>query len=239
LTSAAQEALLVVQAADIELDQLRHQRKTLPERVEVSAAEQAAVAAKKEADDLEGRVAVASERLSKLEAEMAAAEQRAIDLDHRLRSGESTAARDVVRWTEEADHLHERASGLEDQAFDALTEKEELEAALAEVRTRLEASVEAVREGRGRLAGAEVSVDAEAEKVNARRAEVVGTVPPALLAQYDRLRARLGGVGAARLENGRCSGCHLDLSPRDLDELKRLPPEEVANCEACGRILVR
>ena len=46
-------------------------------------------------------------------------------------------------------------------------------------------------------------------------------------------------VGAARLEDGRCNGCHLELSPRDLDDLRRLPDDAVATCEACGRILVR
>ncbi|HEV8116680.1 MAG TPA: C4-type zinc ribbon domain-containing protein, partial [Acidimicrobiales bacterium] len=64
-------------------------------------------------------------------------------------------------------------------------------------------------------------------------------VPAELLARYDQLRAHLGGTGAARLEYGKCGGCHLALSPRDLDDARRAPAEEVLTCDACGRILVR
>ncbi len=64
-------------------------------------------------------------------------------------------------------------------------------------------------------------------------------MPPVLLDRYDKLRAHLGGTGAARLVDGRCTGCHLALSPRDLDDARRAPEDAVLSCEACGRILVR
>ncbi|MBV8462123.1 MAG: hypothetical protein JO368_02430, partial [Acidimicrobiales bacterium] len=37
----------------------------------------------------------------------------------------------------------------------------------------------------------------------------------------------------------RCDACHLTLPAVDLDRIRHLPPEEVATCPECDRILVR
>ncbi len=234
-----QEALLLVQAADTHADQLRHRRSSLAERAAVAAAEAEAVAAKQAHDALGSRVAELAIRQAELEAQLAVTEARAGTVDARLRSGESTAARDIVRWGEEVSHLRERASGLEDQAFEVLVEREAAEAELAGCADRLAAAVNEVRRQRGGLAAAEAAVDDELGRVEAERTAHAAAVPASLLARYGQLRAHLGGVGAARLEDGRCTGCHLALSPRDLDDAKRAPEDAVLACEACGRILVR
>ncbi len=234
-----QEALLLVQAADTTSDQLRHRRSALPGRVEVAAAEAEAVAARQAHEAQATIVAELGTRQSELESQLGATEARATAVETRLRSGESTAARDIVRWGEEVDHLRERATALEDQAFATLVEREAAEAGLAGLADRLAAAVTAVRRLRGELAGAEAGVEEELARNASERAAAAAAVPADLLATYDKLRAHLGGVGAARLVDGSCTGCHLALSPRDLDNARRAPEDAVLACEACGRILVR
>ncbi|MGB8857761.1 MAG: C4-type zinc ribbon domain-containing protein, partial [Ilumatobacteraceae bacterium] len=58
-------------------------------------------------------------------------------------------------------------------------------------------------------------------------------------ALYERVRKQFGGVGVARLEGSHCSGCHMDLSPRELDIVKAVPADTLAECPQCGRIMVR
>lgn len=239
MAAPEQEALLLVQAADTAADQLRHRRSNLAERAAVAAAEGEAVAAKRAHEAMAVTVAELAARQAELEARLSVTESRAGAVEVRLRSGESTAARDIVRWGEEVDHLREQASALEDQAFAILVEREAAEAELATGSERLATAVAAVRRHRAELTAAEEAVDAELAGIQAVRATHADAVPPELLARYDRLRAHLGGIGAARLEDGRCTGCHLALSPRDLDDARRAPAEAVLACEACGRILVR
>lgn len=234
-----QEALLLVQAADTTSDQLRHRRSVLSERAGVAAAEAEAVAAKHASDAKKAIVDGLAARQNELEGQLGATEARAASVEKRLRSGESTAARDIVRWGEEIDHLRERATFLEDEAFAVLVEREEAEAELAGLAERLASAVHEVRRLRGELAAAEAALDAGLARVQVERAAAAGPVPADLLARYDKLRAHLGGTGAARLENGQCTGCHLALSPRDLDDARRAPDDAVLFCEACGRILVR
>ena len=234
-----QEALLLVQAADTTSDQLRHRRAVLPERAAVAAAEAEAVAAKHVHDAKKVVIDQLAAKQNDLEAQLGTTEARAASVEKRLRSGESTAARDIVRWGEEIDHLKQRAVSIEDEAFGVLVEREEAEAELAVLAERLGTAVGDVRRLRGELATAEAAVDAELTRVHTARAIAAGPLPPDLLARYDKLRAHLGGTGAARLENGQCTGCHLALSPRDLDDARRAPDDAVLSCEACGRILVR
>jgi hypothetical protein len=80
----------------------------------------------------------------------------------------------------------------------------------------------------GLIAVEESARDAAAERVDA-----------AVLRDYDSLRARLGGVGAARLEGSRCEGCHLEIPPAELDGVRRAPEDATVFCPQCGRILVR
>ena len=42
----------------------------------------------------------------------------------------------------------------------------------------------------------------------------------------------------ARLVGTNCHGCHLTLSSMALDKIRRLPPDALALCDECGRILI-
>jgi hypothetical protein len=64
-------------------------------------------------------------------------------------------------------------------------------------------------------------------------------LPEDLLSLYEKLRVSSGGIGAAALHRGRCEGCHLQLNTTELNQLRDAPPDDVARCEECRRILIR
>jgi predicted nucleic acid-binding Zn-ribbon protein len=124
-------------------------------------------------------------------------------------------------------------------AFEAMAAGEPLDAVLA----RVAAEREAAEADAGRLgaviAEEEAEIDAEVATERDARAALVAKLPDDLIQRYERLRRRLGGIGAARLEHGSCTGCHLALPAVELDHIRRAPPEAIITCEQCGRILVR
>ncbi len=73
----------------------------------------------------------------------------------------------------------------------------------------------------------------------ATRATAAAGVPGDLLRTYEELRRRLGGVGIARVDADRCTGCHLGLPAVELDAVRRAPEGTIVRHEECGRILVR
>ena len=230
--------LLAVQDLDLAADQLRHRRAHLPERAELTGIDERATAARAELDRLEQSRRALGERQAATEAELAATEDRAGTLNRRLFGGEVTASRDLQAMSAELDQLKSRASALEDVVLETMEEREPLDARAAEI----ERDVLVLAGERGgvveRLAGAEAGIDAELADLEGRLRDAAASVPEGLLATYERLRTRLGGVGVARLVGNRCDGCHLTLSAAELEQVRHLPEGQVYQCEQCSRILV-
>jgi predicted nucleic acid-binding Zn-ribbon protein len=45
-------------------------------------------------------------------------------------------------------------------------------------------------------------------------------------------------VAVARLDGPRCTGCNLDLSTAEVDDVRSVGAGEFADCPNCGRLLV-
>ena len=138
----------------------------------------------------------------------------------------------------EVAQLAERQRIFEDEELTLVEEQEPLDDSLASQQT-IAAELEA-EAARLTLAAS----DSEAELRNSIDAETVAraaaaTALPAELAdRYERLRAHLGGVGAARLVGDRCDGCHLTLSSTEVERIHHLSADAFAACPQCDRILV-
>jgi len=82
-------------------------------------------------------------------------------------------------------------------------------------------------------------LDADADRVSAQRAEMAAPLDEKLMALYEKMRGRLGGVAVAALRHGRSEASGLMVPGTELARIKGLPPEEIVFCEDSGRILVR
>jgi predicted nucleic acid-binding Zn-ribbon protein len=86
---------------------------------------------------------------------------------------------------------------------------------------------------------ATAALDAEAAALHDRRPAATGALTEEELAAYERARKHFDGVAITHLEGTHCHGCHLDLSPAELDEVKATPAGQLPECPQCGRYLVR
>lgn len=231
--------LLEVQDQDTLGDQLRHRREHHPLRAELAEVDAGVQRAEHTRDEAVRERDEILRRQADLESEAQTTQLRLAALESRLYSAEVSAARDLQAMAAEADSLRSRVAGLEDDILLAMEEAEPVQAQVAEAETTLD-RLRSRREELGReLAAAEAEIRAEESAHAATRAELARTVPEDLLARYERLRARLGGVAVAALTNGMCGGCHLRLPATELDRIRKAPPDAVLVCEQCGRILVR
>ena len=233
------EELLAVQDLDLAIDQVRHRRAHLPERGELKQVESQRAALSTE---LAGAAAARDEvaaRQAGFEKDIAASEGRIAEIDKRMYSGEVSASKDLQAMATEIEHLKSRVSKLEDAALEAMDEREPLDAAVADLEARDAGLVELSDRLRAAIAEAEAALDAERATEVEQRATAATAVPADLLAEYERLRTRLGGIGAARLEHGTCMGCRMKLPATEIDRIKHQPPDALVHCDQCGRILVR
>ncbi|HSH60962.1 MAG TPA: C4-type zinc ribbon domain-containing protein [Acidimicrobiales bacterium] len=235
----ALETLLQVQEKDTAIDQLRHRRATLPERSALSVLQQQSADLEARISEISARSEAVAARQSQLEDEVGTMDARVSDIERRLYSGTVSASRDLQAMSAEVTSVKSRRSSVEDEVLVAMEELEPLRRqleALEADRAALDAESERVRAG---LVGAEVAIDAEIEAESTARASMARAVPAELMRTYEGLRARLDGVGAARLVGSSCSGCHLVLPSAEVVRVKREPPDALVFCDQCGRILVR
>jgi len=231
--------LLEVQDHDTRIDQLRHRRQSLPERAELADLQKRRAAIETTRNEVAARRDEVAARQARAEDEIAAAEKRIAEIDARMRSGAVTASRDLQAMQGEIDSIRARVSSLEDGAIEAMEEREPLDAEVDGYDAQLAALDEQAADLQQRIAAAEADVDTELATEQSARAAVAAQVPSELTQTYERLRARLGGVGAARLDGNRCSGCHLTLPATELDRIRHSDAGALVYCEQCGRILVR
>jgi len=233
-----QQKLLGLAAEDVALTQLAHRRRTLPE---AAAVETAAEAERGFADDVvraETEVRDLEREVKRLESDVETVRQREVRDQQRLDAG-GLPAREVTALQHELESLTRRQSDLEDQELELM---ERLETA--------EATLQAAQEGQEKAQGEreraeQLRDDALADiadgiqRHEAARNAAAATIPPDLLALYDRIRTQTGTTGAAMLKARQCQGCRIELFGKELAAVRAADPHEVVRCENCGRILVR
>lgn len=231
--------LLRVQDHDTAADRLRHRRQNLPELAELRATEDQLARLEATLGEVAAKAAEAATLQRRVEGELALMESKLAELDAKLYSGAVTVPRELQAMQTEGDAMGQRRASLEDEVLEAMSTRETLDEQVAELESR---RAELDREGvRLRVAVAEgqADVDRELGTEMAARQEAVSGIPGDVTALYEQLRARLGGVAAAPLVNGRCGGCHLALPATEIDRLRKEPPDILVRCEQCERILVR
>jgi hypothetical protein len=235
---SALQSLLAVQDRDTAIDQLEHRKAHLPERIELAAVE-ARIA------DIEARLASATERRQavtqrqdRLEEEVFHVETRVAEIEKRMYGGTVTASRDLQAMAAEVEALKARGSSLEDEVLASMEEAEPIDAERAALLAERAAQDSEAERLRAAIAEAEVAVEADVAVEQEAREAARADVPDDLLATYEKLRTKLGGVGAARLVGSSCGGCHLTLPATELDRIKRASAEALVFCDQCGRILV-
>ncbi|MFD3549246.1 zinc ribbon domain-containing protein [Streptomyces sp. NPDC058655] len=236
---ADQIRLLDVQNLDVRLSQLAHKLNSLPEHAELDALTKdltqqrdLLVAAQTQASDT-------AREQTKAEQDVDQVRQRAARDQQRLDSGVGVSARDLANLQNEVVSLAKRQGDLEDVVLDVMERLEASTERVAALTGRVTALEGEVADATARREAATAEIDAEVAKITKDREVVVGSMPTDLMALYEKIRAKQGGVGAARLYQRRCEGCRLELDMAEVNEIKAAARDQVVRHENCGRILVR
>jgi uncharacterized protein len=236
---SAQVRLLELQDLDSRADQLRHQRRTLPEHARLTELTEArrrvdglAVDARIEVDDL-------TAEQTKVDSDVEQVKTRRERDQQRIDQGLISNPKDIQRMQQEMVSLERRITSLEDEELEVMARLEDAQRTLDDLTRQLtetDAQIAEVTQARdARLS----ELDQSLGEVEAQRAPAATGLPEDLMALYDRLRESKGGVGAALLRARRCEGCNLDLDHAELATIRSAADDDVIRCEECSRILVR
>ena len=233
------DALLALADHDAAIVRARHEAAHPVAATALAAATERLASLSSEKRALDEQRAPLTARAAALDAEATAARERAAVIAARLASA-TGAARDLTAMEDERRSLDARAAVLEDEQLEVLEALEPLDATEAVLRAD---AAEAVAQRDAAMTAADderVAAAAVLDGLLADREALRAAVDPALLARYDKVAARTGGTGAARLIDGRCGGCRVAVPASIADLLLHAADaDQIATCDECGRLLVR
>lgn len=233
-----QRRLIQLQDLDLSLARLDHQAKNLPVLKELALAKESyeshetlAIASATEKSDIEVELNRSENDVEQVKARIAK-DQQFID------AGQASA-KELQGLLGELESLNRRKEELEEVELEILVRIDATETRRnyheAE-RARFALEVERLTKERDTQLGL---IDAERREVEMSRQSLVPTISQELIDLYLKIKESAGGIGAARLKDEKCDGCHLSINAIELTRIKSLPDDEVLRCEECRRILVR
>jgi predicted nucleic acid-binding Zn-ribbon protein len=240
VTAAVQDQwrLLDVQAHDNKLHQLAHREHTLTEHAQVAALESRLstvsaelVVARTAAEDLRREV-------NKAEADVEQVRQRLTRNQSRLDAGQGPA-KELQAMQHELESLRGRIAVLEDAELEVMERQEAADAALLAASAEHDQVTADLTTAKEALDKQLASIHADITTEQQARESAAAGIPESLLVLYEKVRGQHHGVGAARLYQGRCEGCNMQMTMADMGKIKSAPMDEVLRCEECMRILVR
>ena len=228
--------LLQLQGLDTASDQAQYRKANLEEREHLKAVATTVV-------EWERQCTALAAKIEQSEQEIASAEQRSGEIDaSRMRLQEQMktviAPREAEALQHEITTLDEERSALDEATLVKMDEQSAAESELSSLKAQEGDLRQQASKATAALSEVEASIDAGLSEIASTREQLVSSLPPALVSRYEHVRAKLG-VAAAMLTGSQCEGCHLDLSPAEVDEVRRAPADALPECPQCGRLLVR
>lgn len=229
------EALVQIQAIDLEVMQATKKRVELPQRIEV-------MRLRKKRGEIQAKLDQVCELEKEANAEMTLVEDEDRSLlDKQQRAQEAIDAaganyRKVESNSREMANIAKRREGIAERMVEITAQLDKIKA----VRAQLEGAVASSEAEEARLRDSFSDEDAvlagRINDLNQQREALVAEIDPALIALYDKTAAKTSGVALGRLDEETCGVCRTHIDGGRLIELKASAPLGV--CPNCKRLLV-
>ena len=182
-----------------------------------------------------GDVAV---ELKRSEIEVEQVSERIKKDESRLNSGQGSP-KELEQMQHEIASLEKRKSDLEDGELEIMLRHDSAKAKVETLRSDEAGLKQLELELNIRFENASTELKTKLGEEIKLRESKSAEIEKSLLDLYEKIRGSAGGVGAALLVGNTCEGCHLSITPVELEKIKSQAADEVVRCEECRRILVR
>lgn len=224
--------LFHLQGIDNQIDHLIHQIKEIDTRIK-STSEMDKI--EKEHKEISENLFKANQALSALESETSTIRIKIQQSESSLYGGKVTNTKELLGLQTEIGLLKKKISQLEDPTLEIMSRIEELELTLKQnelSHKELEASLQVQRmtwtTEMTNLQSSKFSVEKE-------RSAQTQQIPDPFLKQYELLRTQKRGLAVVLCQEGNCSACGAEVTPRDQQAARG--GLTIITCPTCGRIL--
>lgn len=237
-TPAQQQQLLTLADTDEQIRRLEHKRQNLPEQKILDShldTQQKVADELIEATETQERL---NAQTARHEREIETAEAGRKHSEAQIYSGRLTSERELEARREEIGEFKRRKSDIEDSLLEIMEQADEVGSLVDELTARRTELADQVTDLTRQRDEAAADIDAELEQLRGRRNEEAAALDDEILAAYGKLKAKRPGRPVARLERRTCTGCQLELTAIELEEIKETSKHSLAYCQQCGSIIV-
>ncbi|HZR98533.1 MAG TPA: C4-type zinc ribbon domain-containing protein [Chloroflexota bacterium] len=226
------DALRDLQEVDSALDQARARLERIAARWGKREALDAAAAAR-DAAVAELHHRQADQRDLELEIEKLNGKLKANS--EKLYGGRVRNPRELEDLSREVEQDRRQISEREDRLIEVFEQVEAAQAAADQATAAFARAEAAWKREQEEMAVARRELQAEGNRLTARRAEIAAQADAASLRLYESLRRSKGGLAVVAVQQRSCQGCRIALPSSE--EQKARTSAELVTCSSCGRIL--
>lgn len=166
--------------------------------------------------------------------ELQAAQAKNKRLNDDLYSGKITSAREIETLEKEIESVKRLEESLHTKVQGLVPELGEKEAKAKAAEERLEKAKKVIEGEKRKIALTQHEMQAEFQKLGAARPKLVEGIPQGLIARYDAIRKKEGGIGMTKIDGSQCGACKTLLPEKTIESVK---DGRITTCESCHRIL--
>jgi len=147
-------------------------------------------------------------------------------------------ARELATMQTELDRLIGSLDAAEDLEVALMLDLEPLDERADDLRHRAAPLAKRRHELTEAITQLRASLAEEVAHLGVTREALAAALSAPLRRRYEAAFTRSGVSGAAQLDQGRCDGCRVTLSPLDLERFRASDPDQFTECPHCGRLLL-
>lgn len=223
--------LIQLQTVDSEIYALNYEKECKPK--EIQAFQDAFEAKKQQLADLEkGFLDIQKQRKDR-ELELATKEEVIKKLQNQLFSLKTN--KEYQTMLKEIENAKADKSVIEDRILELFEKGDSIKKDIDVEKKRLQEEERVFNEQKKKVEIRVKEIDDRLAQLDAQRKQVIPSIGPNMLAQYERILSNRGGLAIVSVKDNSCRGCNLFVPPQVINLIKMY--ERIITCEVCNRIL--
>jgi len=222
--------LYKLQQIDLEL---QREQQTLDEIENQLNDNEALLAAESKLALQKQELGVAKKEQKSIEWELESLQEKVNHVNNKLYSGTTKNPKELVNLENEARSLKSKIGDKENELLELMGQVEELEAEVETSTGELQLLKQEWQQRQETLNREKTGIGAKLVKLSESRQALTQQINSDVLGLYEQIKL-MRGQAVAKVEQGRCQGCHITLPT---SQWQRVKADELVQCNSCNRIL--
>jgi hypothetical protein len=173
----------------------------------------------------------------KAEGELELLEEKIKREQKKLYSGAVKNPKELASINQEIESLKRHLDEGETELLIIIEKVEEVTREANELKSKVDSLKNQIAEEEKALEGFKLERESQIEELNGKIKNLEPAVGPDLLRLYQKLKKEVAGMVLARLVDGVCQGCHMQLPAEEVDKMVN-QPDKLWYCPHCLRLLL-